>query len=122
MKRGKAVIIGAGALGLGFLAERMAPGYDLCLADTSAKSELLSHLQRDQGFTLNVCGRDGIVARKVIGLFETALIDTAEGDVDDLDLVFLSREAFGYVIEPTDAAGLVFDRAVGYVIKRQIDV
>ena len=79
MKRGKAVIIGAGALGLGFLAERMAPGYDLCLADTSAKSELLSHLQREQGFTLNVCGPDGIVARKVIGSFETALMDTAEG-------------------------------------------
>ena len=79
MKRGKALIIGAGALGLGFLAERMAGGYDLCLADTSAKSELLSHIQRDQGFTLNVCGHDGMVAKKVTGSFETAIIDTAEG-------------------------------------------
>jgi hypothetical protein len=29
----KAVIVGAGALGLGFLAERLAHDYDLCLAD-----------------------------------------------------------------------------------------
>jgi len=29
----QAVIIGAGALGLGFLAERLAPDYDLCLAE-----------------------------------------------------------------------------------------
>ena len=106
MKRGKAVIIGAGALGLGFLAERMAPGYDLCLADTSAKSELLSHIQRDQGFTLNVCGHDGIVARKVIGSFETAIIDTAEGRgilgralrAADLILTATGRKALGKVV------------------------
>jgi mannitol-1-phosphate/altronate dehydrogenase len=79
MKRGKAVIIGAGALGLGFLAERMAGDYDLCLADTSAKSDLLSYIQREQSFTLNVCGPKGIVAKKVIGSFETAVIDSAEG-------------------------------------------
>ena len=42
----KAVIIGAGALGLGFLAERMALDYDLCLADTSVKAQILSHLRR----------------------------------------------------------------------------
>jgi mannitol-1-phosphate 5-dehydrogenase len=79
MKRGKAVIVGAGALGFGFLAERMAQGYDLCLADTSAKSDILSRLQRDQCFAVNVCGLDGIAVRKVIGSFETAIVGTAEG-------------------------------------------
>ncbi len=80
MKRGKAVIVGAGALGLGFLAERMAHGYDLCLADTSAKSDVLSRLKRDQCFMVNVCGRDGIAVRKVTGSFKTAIVGTAEGD------------------------------------------
>jgi len=79
MKRGKAVIVGAGALGLGFLAERMAQGYDLCLADTSAKSDILSRLKREQCFAVNVCGLDGIAVMKVIGSFETAIVGTAEG-------------------------------------------
>jgi len=77
--RKKAVIIGAGALGLGFLAERMALDYDLCLADTSAKAEILGQIPDHGGFTLNVCSLSRVWARKVTGSFAVALVDTSEG-------------------------------------------
>jgi mannitol-1-phosphate 5-dehydrogenase len=107
MKRGKAVIVGAGALGLGFLAERMAQGYDLCLADTRAKSAVLSRLKRDQCFAVNVCGRDGIAVRKVTGSFETAIVDTADGKgilarallEADLILTATARKALRKVVD-----------------------
>ncbi len=106
MKRGKAVIVGAGALGLGFLAERMAQGYDLCLADTSAKSDILTRLKRDQCFAVNVCGLAGIVVRKIIGSFETAIVGTAEGGgiltrafrEADMILTATKRKALGKVV------------------------
>ncbi len=44
----RAVIIGTGALGLGFVAERLAPDYDLCLADLRAQEARLSELGREQ--------------------------------------------------------------------------
>ena len=55
----RAVIIGAGALGLGFLAERLTGDYALHLADTTPKAALLQRLQDEQGFTVNLCGRAG---------------------------------------------------------------
>ena len=75
----QAVIIGAGALGLGFLAERLAPDYDLCLADIGAKRGQLTELARQQSYTLNVCSLSGITRRKVAGSFESALSDTPAG-------------------------------------------
>ncbi len=77
--RKKALIIGAGALGLGFMAERLAADYDLCLADTGSKAESLSLLQTSRGYTLNVCSLGGIEARKVSGAFRAIVTDTAEG-------------------------------------------
>ncbi len=65
--RYKAVIIGAGALGLGFLAERMAGDYDLCLVDTSARKELLRHIDARGEFTVNVRGLGGIKTVNVAG-------------------------------------------------------
>ena len=107
MKRGTAVIVGAGALGLGFLAERMAQGYNLCLADTIAKSDTLIRLKRDQCFAVNVCGLDGIAVRKVIGAFETAIVGTPEGGevlaraLRDADLVLTAtaRKALRKVVD-----------------------
>ncbi len=71
----KAVIIGAGALGLGFLAERMASDYDLCLVDTSAKTEILQRIREEQGFTVNVCSLSGTRPVRVGGDFETITND-----------------------------------------------
>ncbi|HID95640.1 MAG TPA: hypothetical protein EYP53_06250 [Candidatus Latescibacteria bacterium] len=77
--RPKAVIIGAGALGLGFIAERLAGDYDLCLADIWAKEEMLRQIEANQGFTVNLCSLDGVRPRRVTGSFRVALTDTPEG-------------------------------------------
>jgi mannitol-1-phosphate/altronate dehydrogenase len=75
----KAVIIGAGALGLGFLAERLADDYALHLSDTSANEGLLRRLEAEQGFTLNLCGLYGVDTRQVSGSFTASLTDAPEG-------------------------------------------
>jgi mannitol-1-phosphate/altronate dehydrogenase len=72
---GKAVIVGAGALGLGFLAERLAGDYALCLADLRANETLLRRVEADQGFELNLCRLDGIYPRRVTGSFTVAFTD-----------------------------------------------
>ena len=46
-----AVIVGSGALGLGFVAERLAPDYDLCLADVRAQEARLLRLEIQQSYT-----------------------------------------------------------------------
>jgi len=94
MNRPRAMIIGAGALGLGFLAERLAADYDLCLADIQARGELLAHIQANQGFTLNLCRTTGITARTVTGSFQIAVTDDPTGQgpferaLQEADLVF----------------------------------
>ena len=77
--RPTAVIIGSGALGLGFLAERMAADYELCLVDTGAKTEMLERIRADQGYTVNICDPKGIAPREVTGSFDTIVADTPEG-------------------------------------------
>jgi mannitol-1-phosphate 5-dehydrogenase len=77
----KAVIIGAGALGLGFLAERLAGVYELHLSDTSAKEGSLCRLEAEQGFTVNLCGLKGVNTRWVSGSFTTSFTDTPDGRV-----------------------------------------
>jgi mannitol-1-phosphate/altronate dehydrogenase len=84
VKRPKAVILGAGALGLGFLAERTASHYDLCLADLSSKEDLLRQIEADQCFTINVCSLEGVYPKQVAGCFKVTLTDTPEGR-DELD-------------------------------------
>ncbi len=79
MTRPKAVIIGAGALGLGFLAERLASHYDLCLADLSPNEKLLRQIEGDQGFTVNLCSLEGVSPKRVVGHFQAVLSDTLEG-------------------------------------------
>ena len=74
----RAVIIGAGALGLGFMAERLARDYDLYLADVAAKAPLLHAIQAGQGFTVNFCGAQGVRAERVSGSFTVAFTDAAE--------------------------------------------
>ncbi len=81
MNRPKAVIIGAGALGLGFLAERMASDYDLCLADLAGRSGILGQIERNQGFAVKICGLDESRVAQVTGSFEVAAMD----DSDRLD-------------------------------------
>ena len=94
MKRPKAVILGAGALGLGFLAERTASHYDLCLADLGPKEDLLRHIETDQGFTVNICSLEGVYPKQVAGRFRVSLTDTPRGRyeldqaLNEADLVF----------------------------------
>lgn len=71
----KAVIVGAGALGLGFLAERLVDDYDLCLADVQSKSDVLRLIEKQQGFRVNVCRLDGIYKQDVTGAFNIASAD-----------------------------------------------
>ena len=75
----RAAIIGAGALGLGFLAERLAGDYALHLADTTPKAALLRRLQDEQGFTVNLCGRAGATPRRISGPITISLTDTPDG-------------------------------------------
>jgi hypothetical protein len=75
----KAAIIGAGALGLGFLAERLAGDYALHIADTTAKADLLRRLKNEQGFTVNICGQNSMTTRHVSGPMTVACTDTREG-------------------------------------------
>jgi mannitol-1-phosphate/altronate dehydrogenase len=73
MKR--ALIIGAGALGLGYLAERMAKDYAVCLADLAERAPLLRRIESERGCTLNVCGAGARERRRVEGDFSFAIMD-----------------------------------------------
>jgi mannitol-1-phosphate/altronate dehydrogenase len=80
--RPRAVIIGSGALGLGFVAERLAPDYDLCFADLRAQEARLRLLERRQSYTVNLCGLDGVTTRQIQGSMAIAFTDRpAEDDV-----------------------------------------
>lgn len=75
----KALIIGAGAIGLGFLAERMSPDYDICLVDIPARGELLRRVQENQGLVVNVCSLGGISPVRVSCDFETVVSGGQDG-------------------------------------------
>ncbi len=79
MDKTKAVIIGAGALGLGFLAQRLASDYDICFADLSSKKEFLDEIYNNRGYIVNICSLDGIEARRVEGNFSIILTDIQDG-------------------------------------------
>jgi hypothetical protein len=79
VNRPRAVIIGAGALGLGFLAERLCGDYDLCLADVSARIDMLRRIEADQAFVVNLCSLHDIRSRCVSGRFEVAFTDAPDG-------------------------------------------
>ena len=85
----KAVVIGSGALGLGFIAERLAADYDLCLVDTTARAKTLNSIAVNGGFLVNICALDGVAAREVIGFIDVALFDDPKciEQVRDADLV-----------------------------------
>jgi mannitol-1-phosphate/altronate dehydrogenase len=91
--RPRAVIIGAGALGLGFVAERLAPDYDLCFADLRAQEERLRRLERQGSYTVNLCSLDGVTARQVRGNMGIAFTDRPEEEavlrreVEQADLI-----------------------------------
>jgi mannitol-1-phosphate/altronate dehydrogenase len=79
----RALIIGAGALGLGFVGERLAPDYDLCFADLRAgrvQAARLRGLEREQGYTVNICSLDGVTAREVRGGMAVAFTDRPAED------------------------------------------
>jgi len=69
------MIIGAGALGLGFLAERMSPDYDLCMVDLLSQAFLLTRIRDENGYTMNLCGSAGLEHRRVYGTFTAAHMD-----------------------------------------------
>jgi mannitol-1-phosphate/altronate dehydrogenase len=60
------------------MAERLARDYDLCLADIGAKAPLLHAIQTGQGFTVNLCGAQGVRTEKVTGSFASACTDLPE--------------------------------------------
>jgi mannitol-1-phosphate/altronate dehydrogenase len=104
--RPRAVIIGAGALGLGFVGERLAPDYDLCFADLRAQEARLRALERRQSYTVNLCGLDGVTARQVQGSMAIAFTDRlAEDEVmcqaveqADLILTVTSRRLLDQIV------------------------
>jgi hypothetical protein len=77
MAKLKAVIAGSGALGLGFLAERMAVDYELCLVDLPSRVPVLKALAANQGFCVNICRTTGIETRRVKGDFSVAALQGA---------------------------------------------
>jgi mannitol-1-phosphate/altronate dehydrogenase len=77
----RAVIIGAGALGLGFVAERLAPDYDLCLADLGSQEARLRWLERQQSYTVNLCSLAGVTSKQVQGSMAIAFTDRPAEDV-----------------------------------------
>jgi len=91
---GKVVIIGAGALSLGFLGERLAPDYELIFADKNIKAPLLKELQNHQRYVLNIGHLDGIESVTIKGQFNTFNIDKDSEKKDfyqalnEADLIF----------------------------------
>ena len=77
MARPKALIIGSGALGLGFLAERMARDYDICLADLASREPVLRLLAKNQGYAMNLCQPTGSEVRTVQGSFSIAPFESS---------------------------------------------
>ena len=54
--RRKALILGSGALGLGFLGPELQPEFDVTLADTAAKEDLLAHISGGGEYRTSVVG------------------------------------------------------------------
>ena len=77
---GKVVIIGAGALSLGFLGERLAPDYELIFADKNIKAHLLKELQNQQQYILNICHLDGIESVSIQGRFNVFNLDQEKNE------------------------------------------
>jgi mannitol-1-phosphate 5-dehydrogenase len=73
MGRPRAVIIGAGALGLGFLGDRLAPDYELCLVDLPARESFLKQIADNNGYDMNLCTPGGLELRPVRGAFSYTL-------------------------------------------------
>jgi len=113
----KAVIIGAGALGLGFLAERMAADYELTLVDTAVQAASLEHLQRHQGYTVNICAPDGVTTTTISGVFQTVVSD-ASGGRDQLAQALLQADLVLTATGRKFLDGIVADIA-GMLNKRQ---
>jgi len=109
LMRHKAVLIGTGALGLGFVVERMAADYDLCLTDVYAKKDLLRQIQVEQGYILNVCDAVGVQSRRVCGAFQVAFVDDPDGPAA-LDRALLEADL---VLTATDRR--ILDRVVGRI-------
>ena len=118
--RPKAVVVGCGALGLGFVAERLASAYDLCLVDVRGKEDFLGQLVAQRSFTVNLCTLEGIRAETVGGPFATAFSDAQEGDAAlsqalaqaDLVLTVTGRKLLGKVVSTIAPALNVRSRKV----------
>jgi len=92
--KGKAVIIGAGALSLGFLGERLASDYEIVFADKAIKTSILNALQNEKQYCLNICHLDGIETVTVKGQFSAYNIDNCKEKntfnqvLQEADLIF----------------------------------
>ena len=73
------LLVGAGALGLGFLAERLAGECELTLADRYERRDLLERIEREGGYSLTLCGPTGATTRRVEGRFRAAFTDDPAG-------------------------------------------
>jgi mannitol-1-phosphate/altronate dehydrogenase len=105
MARPRALIVGAGSLGLGFLCERLAPDYDVCLADLENRAAFLERVRAEGGFTLNVCGPGGLEVRRVRGSFTHAVTGTP-GFSDEVERADLVLTAVGARALPAAAAAV----------------
>jgi hypothetical protein len=76
---------------MGFLAERTASHYDLCLVDLSPNVDLLRQIEGDQSFTVNLCSLEAISPQLVVGQFQVALADTVDGR-ETLDQTLLEAD------------------------------
>lgn len=92
MKR--ALLMGTGALSLGFLGHRLAPFYELHFADLSEKTELLQRLDREKSYLLNICTLEGIVAERVEGAL-SASVAGSKAFLDFLDQADIVLTAVG---------------------------
>lgn len=73
--KGKVVIIGSGALSLGFLGERLSTDYEITFADKAVKSLVLKSIKNEKQYCLNVCHLDRIEMATIKGHFEALNID-----------------------------------------------
>ena len=79
MSAPRVLIVGAGALGLGFLLERLAGTCEAVLADRNEQRELLERIERERGYTVSICGPDRATIRRVEGHFRAVFTDDPGG-------------------------------------------
>jgi mannitol-1-phosphate/altronate dehydrogenase len=104
------VVMGAGALALGFFGPELCDEYSLTLLDVSAKADLVERIRRRGSYTLNLAGAD-IEAKRVEPSHAFLLDDPAE-EASIREHITQARIFF-------TAVGIRnFDKACAYIVER----